>query len=113
MKMNWGSKEGVVLSSLLIGAGLVAAIYSNWITLVTGAFVIGTGSAIYYRKTEPYSVARWLFWFALLCSYVLAVTTKDPTLRRGAWVTGLIAGVGCLVAYEMKLRAMRNGGVER
>jgi len=99
----------------LLAAGLITAIRtadSHDIRLALASAGVCAGvflvSLIDNPRNEPYYIARWLFYFVLMCSWLVDSSAQDHNLRLGARITGLIAAAGSLIAFEMKLRAERK-----
>lgn len=111
---NWKSALIVLLFAGLTTAIASAYFHDLWLTLTSGTLFASAVvlSFIYRPKDEPYTVARALFWLVLVCSWSLMEQARDHALRRGALITGIIAAIGSLVAYEMKLRMARKSGGE-
>lgn len=102
----------VAMAAALALIILAAPYLSRWLYLVAAVLLaaIGLVFSLRNRDKEPYVVARYLFALALYCSWQLLSSAMDPALRRGAWIIGMIAAIGMLVGYEMKLRATRHSG---
>jgi hypothetical protein len=86
---------------------------NGWYLVASGALAIAAVlPLVILTRQEPYIIARTLFSVALVCSLQLSASTKDPVLRHGALIAVTIAGIGSVIAYEMKLRAERKTGGE-